>query len=166
MNSRLYGLPNSEHKLFLTREVLKIFSDYLQKDIDSEAGGLLFAEFDFPVIRIIEASSPESSDRRWRTLFIPNRILQRKLIKQRFKKGFHFVGEWHTHPEAEPNPSALDLESTAESFLKSDHELNYFIMVIVGNKSEKLNLWVSAHDGSNHYRLKEVSCRSKYSKND
>jgi integrative and conjugative element protein (TIGR02256 family) len=117
----------------------------------------LFAEFAFPLIQVVEVSVPHATDKRWRTLFIPNRVQQRKLIKQCFKNGRHFVGEWHTHPEPKPTPSGLDLKSMSDAFVKSRHELNYFIMVIVGNKEETLELWVSAHDGAGHYRLSECA---------
>ena len=151
-----YSLPNSEHQLIFTPAILQTFSTYRQEGNNPEAGGLLFAEFDLPIIRIIEASTPSKSDKRWRTLFIPNRILQRQLIKRRFKKGYHFIGEWHTHPIAKPSPSLLDLKSTTDSFLKSRHELNYFVMVIIGNTTKNPEIWVSVHDGINCYRLNTV----------
>jgi integrative and conjugative element protein (TIGR02256 family) len=156
LNPRHFALPHSKQQLVLTRAVLEVFLTYRQRGTESEAGGLLFAEFDFPSIRIVEASPPHASDKRWRTLFVPNRILQRRLIKKCFKRGRHFVGEWHTHPESNPTPSGLDLKSMVDAFLKSQHELNYFIMVIVGNKTEALKLWVSAHDSLSHRRLDEL----------
>jgi len=156
LKPRHFALPRSEQRLVLTRSVLEVFLKNRQQGTEPEAGGLLFAEFDFPLIRIVEASPPHATDKRWRTLFVPNRILQRRLIKKCFKKGRHFVGEWHTHPEPNPTPSGLDLKSMADAFLKSQHELNYFIMAIVGNKEETLRLWVSAHEGLSHYRLNEL----------
>lgn len=155
LKSRRFSLPSSKQELVLSGCVLEIFSEYRQTGTDPEAGGLLFAEFDLPVIRIVEASRPNPSDKRWRTLFIPNRILQRRLIKKCFKKNWHFVGEWHTHPEPYPTPSHLDLDSMADAFRKSQHELNHFIMVIVGNRTDDLELWVSTHNGSQYHRLNE-----------
>jgi integrative and conjugative element protein (TIGR02256 family) len=155
MKHRIYSVPNSEQQILITTEVLEFFSAYRQQGAESESGGILFAEFDFPMIRIIEASPPQPSDKRWRTLFVPNRIFQRQLIKQRFKKGHHFVGEWHTHPQGKPSPSTLDLGSMTDSFLKSKHELNYFIMIIIGNDIRALELWVSVHNSMNYYQLKE-----------
>jgi len=157
LKPRHFAFPYSEQHLVLTREVLEVFLKYRQQGTEPEAGGLLFAEFDFPFIRIVEASTPHATDKRWRTLFVPNRILQRGLIKKHFKKGRHFVGEWHTHPEPNPTPSGLDLKSMGDAFLKSQHELNCFIMIIVGNKTGALGLWVSTHDGSSYYRLNELS---------
>jgi integrative and conjugative element protein (TIGR02256 family) len=156
LNERHFALPRSAHRVVLTRSILEVFLTYRQQGSEPEAGGLLFAEFDFPLIRIVEASHPHATDQRWRTLFIPNRILQRRLIKKLFKHGRHFVGEWHTHPEANPTPSGLDLNSMVDAFLKSQHELNYFIMIIVGNGAKCPELWVSAHDGLKCHRLHEL----------
>jgi hypothetical protein len=61
-----------------------------------------------------------------------------------------------THPEPNPTPSGLDLASMRDAFLKSSHELNCFIMVIVGNRTDKLALWVSIHDGRHFRRLREL----------
>jgi integrative and conjugative element protein (TIGR02256 family) len=160
LNSRRFAFPHSKQELIVTRKALEIFSTYRQKEDEPEAGGLLFAEFDFPLILVVEASPPNVADKRWRTLFIPNRILQRRLIRQYFDKGLHFIGEWHTHPEPKPTPSRLDLNSMADAFRKSQHELDCFIMTIVGNQMERLELWVSAHNGSEYSRLDETAQRA------
>jgi integrative and conjugative element protein (TIGR02256 family) len=157
LNSRTYSIPNSEQQIILTASALEVLSEYRQEGAEPEAGGLLFATFDFPRIFIVEASPPRATDKRWRALFIPDRLRQRQLIKLNFKKGYHFVGEWHTHPEPQPSPSGLDLQSMADSFLKSKHELNYFVMIIVGNGWGNLKLWVSIHDGSASHRLREIT---------
>jgi len=150
-------MPNSDHKIIIGEDVLETLSGYRQKKNDPEAGGLLFAKFKFPEVHIVEASPPNDKDKRWKTLFMPNRIIQRHLIKKQFKEGCHFIGEWHTHPISTPSPSALDLNSTKDCFLKSAHELNYFIMVIVGNSFKELELWVSIHNANCYYQLKESS---------
>lgn len=154
MKTRIYFLPNSDQHIILMQSALDMLSAHRQTGEEAEVGGLLFAEFDFPVIRIVEASPPHTKDKRWKTLFIPSRRLQRRLIKRKFKKGLHFIGEWHTHPTKTPVPSSLDLKSMADSFDKSHHELNYFIMIIVGNSPKSLSLWVSAHDAQVSYHLK------------
>ena len=152
---RQFALPHSEQRLVFMPSALEAFSNFRQMRGDLEGGGLLFAQFDFPTILISAVTTPHRTDGRWMTLFIPNRILQQRTIKNNFKKGYHFIGEWHTHPEQNPTPSRLDLKSMREAFLKSNHELNYFIMVIVGNRTESLVLWVSAHDGSHFEKLVE-----------
>jgi integrative and conjugative element protein (TIGR02256 family) len=154
---RYFGLPDSNQRLVLMPHALQVFTRYRQAKDEPEAGGLLFAEFNFPLIRIVEVTSPDISDQRWRTLFIPNRTLQRKRIRQIFALGQHFVGEWHTHPEPNPTPSQFDLKSMSDAFRKSSHELNHFLMIIVGNRTDCLQLWVSAHDKFDCCQLPELS---------
>jgi integrative and conjugative element protein (TIGR02256 family) len=157
MKPRSFALPYSQQRLVFMPEVLVAFSHFRQVHDEPEAGGLLFAQFDLPTVRVPSVTTPHKSDQRWRTLFIPNRILQRHAIRKYFKQGYHFIGEWHTHPAMHPIPSKLDLESMRDAFLKSSHELQYFIMVIVGNRLDRLVLWVSAHDDQHIERLNE--CR-------
>jgi integrative and conjugative element protein (TIGR02256 family) len=159
---RHFALPDSSQRLILTPSALEVFTRYRQVNDEPEAGGLLFAEFEFPIIQISEVTSPHISDKRWRTLFVPNRTLQRKRIKQIFAAGQHFVGEWHTHPEPNPTPSKLDLKSMSDAFKKSSHELNYFLMIIVGNGTDQLQLWVSAHDKLSYCQLRELSVEPPY----
>jgi integrative and conjugative element protein (TIGR02256 family) len=162
MKPRVYALPDGDHRLIISPEVLQTFTKYRQLEKDPEAGGLLFGVFRLPEkIIIVEASVPSSADKRWRTLFIPNRVKQRILVASKFRDGLHFVGEWHTHPEPTPEPSNLDLTSSIELFRRSKHELRFFVSVIVGNKTDVLSMWVSIHDGSRHFRLCETSGTSE-----
>ena len=73
-----------------------------------------------------------------------------------YGRGQHFLGEWHTHPQSDPTPSACDLQSMAELFVRSVHELNFFVMIIVGNSTPDLSLWVSLHDASSSHQLELV----------
>ena len=152
----VYRLPFSNQQVVLMPAALNTFSSYRQTGEASEAGGLLFATFDLPFIRIAEVSEPHILDGRHRYRFFPNRLLQRRLIRKKFKQGLHYIGEWHTHPEPAPHPSYLDLESMAEAFVKSRHRLNWFIMIIVGNKEESLKLWVGAHNSFTYYKLRRT----------
>ncbi len=140
-----YRIPDSDQVLVIAAAVAQTFERYRQDRDSAEAGGLLFAEFLLPTIIIREATPPNSLDKRSRNGFVPCRKIHNELITQRFELGLHFVGEWHTHPEPRPFPSALDLESMYDSFIKSKHELSAFVLIIVGSRSPGLSLWVSLH---------------------
>ena len=99
---------------------------------DKEAGGQLFAIFEGSDTVIVEATPPKVLDWRTRRKFRPNRILQRREIRCRYKRGLHFVGDWHTHPEPIPRPSAADVRNMQECFNKSLHDLAAFVMIILG----------------------------------
>jgi len=157
VTSRVFSFPDSDQRIVFEPDALSVLSAHRQNEGAPEAGGLLFAEFDLPMIRVVKVSPPHIKDQRWRTLFIPDRRRQRSLIKKMFEQNLHFIGEWHTHPIEIPNPSMLDLESMSDSFRKSKHELDCFIMVIVRSCMTELDLWVSAHDGKGYFPLKEIT---------
>lgn len=151
-----YSFPHSDQILEVAPSVIQTFEDYRQTGDACEAGGLLFAEMLLPRTRITEATHPHEKDKRSRFSFIPFRNAQRRTIKACFKRGLHFVGEWHTHPQESPTPSNLDLHSMCESYIKSKHELNTFIMIIVGAKKEQLQLWVSMHNSTGCVPLEQL----------
>jgi integrative and conjugative element protein (TIGR02256 family) len=77
-------------------------------------------------------------------------------IKSCFSDGLHFVGDWHTHPEGEPTPSSVDIKSMEDCFKKSSHQLEAFMMVIVGQAKFPKGLWVSLHGSTDWERLTVV----------
>jgi len=149
-------IPNSNQYLTFSDEVVKLLFTYRQVGDRPESGGLLFGEFKLPEICISCISLPYKNDYQRRFLYIPERIHQQHLIKRNFQKGFHFIGEWHTHPQDRPFPSQLDLSSMQDSFVKSDHELNYFLLLIVGLVEDMSASWLSLHNRESYLKLEIV----------
>ena len=110
-----------------------------------EAGGQLFALIDGHDWRVTEATGPRRSDLRSRFGFVGNRSQDQKDIRQRFSSGLHYVGDWHTHPQASPRPSITDIDSMTKMVAASRHELPGFLMMIVGNEPSRGGLWISLH---------------------
>lgn len=138
-----YPLGTSGQTLILTDLVLAHFERHRQLTPESkEAGGQLFARFDGDIIRIERATGPRPSDRRSLMTFVPNRLAERREIKQLLRERLHYVGDWHTHPEPRPRPSRTDIDSFRDMFRKSRHRLESFVMVIVGTAAAPEGLFV------------------------
>ncbi len=149
-----YRIGLSGQLLVFETGVLERFYQFRQTRFwHREAGGQLFARFETGVVRVIEATGPRPTDRRSRISYIPDRRAEQAEIDIRFLDGAHFIGDWHTHPEDRPNPSIADLRSTADGVRKSRHELNAFVIVIVGRTSFPEALYVAVHDGSTSHVL-------------
>ncbi|MCJ2128603.1 Mov34/MPN/PAD-1 family protein [Methylobacterium sp. E-045] len=118
-----------------------------------EAGGQLFARFSGNEVVVEVATGPRWRDRRTRHSYEPHRPSEQREIDRHHRRGFHFVGDWHTHAEERPRPSALDLESMAESFARSSHRLNAFVMVIVGTEPPPDGMIVFACNATAAYEL-------------
>lgn len=140
--------------VLLTSEALHDLDRYAQTEAKSnEAGGQLFARFDPGVVVIRRCSPPHPDDRRSRFGFWPNRKREQREIREFYAQGLHYVGDWHTHPEPHPTPSASDLDSMRSVFMKSKHALVSFLMIIRGTGALPDGIWVSAHDSHKYCRL-------------
>ncbi len=144
-----YPLGESGQILVFSDDVLEHFKAHRQvRAWHREAGGQLFARIDGARIIVVEATGPRRGDRRTRTLYVPDRKVERLEIEERFPLGLHFVGDWHTHPEKIPHPSDHDIRSIGESVLKSSHNLNGFLLAVVGSSNVPDCLSVLLHDGT------------------
>jgi integrative and conjugative element protein (TIGR02256 family) len=150
-----YQLPGDVGEVLLSASALAHFRKRRQlKCLSKEAGGQLFADLSIPGrITVLEATGPRSTDRCSVFSYRPDRTAERLEIADRYKRGLHFVGDWHTHREDNPRPSSTDIRSMAEMFRESGHSFPGFLMVIVGRKDGPEALYVSYHSGHGWTRL-------------
>lgn len=149
-----YDVASSGQVLIITDGVLRHLQKYRQvRWFHREAGGQLFARFDGQRIVLEEATGPRRADRRTLYSFRPSRSAEQREIDQRHVAGLHYVGDWHTHPQDIPVPSSMDIESIGDCVRRSHHELNGFIMIIVGRLNPPQGLHVSLHDGKDSHVL-------------
>lgn len=140
-------------EVLLTPGVLQHFARYRQtRWWHREAGGQLFAIIDSERWTIVEATGPRRSDRRSRFGFRSSRPVEQAEIKDRFAKGLHYVGDWHTHPESVPTPSGEDLGSMAEMIRTSDYQTIGLLMLIIGTQPPPRGLHIALHCGTGWWR--------------
>ena len=149
-----YGIGNSGQVLSFSAGAVTRFSRHRQtRWYHREAGGQLFARFAGNEVIVEVATGPRWRDRRTRHTYEPHRPSEQREIDRHHRLGLHFVGDWHTHAEKTPRPSKLDLESMADSFTRSRHRLNAFLMVIVGTEPPPEGMIVLACDATDAYEL-------------
>lgn len=149
-----YPIADSGQFLIFEDNVISHFERYRQNELNKkEAGGQLFAKFIDKHVIVTMATGPNKNANRGRLFFFPNRLAENLEIKHFYKKGLHFIGDWHTHPQKIPSPSYLDYSSINECFLKSKHDLGEFLLVIVGTKNAPKGIHVSIHNGKRHLTL-------------
>tara|TARA_R110002012_G_scaffold111320_4_gene256246 strand:- start:202 stop:702 length:501 start_codon:yes stop_codon:yes gene_type:complete len=157
-----YPIGESGQVLTLEQNVLAHFAKWRQSDPKMpEAGGQLFGVVQGQSVELMRATGPINSDRRGRFFFIADRFAERREIITLHKSGLHYLGDWHTHPEAVPTPSGTDLSSMADLFVRSKHDLNAFLMVIVGTAEFPKGLHVSLHETNAWSTLKAAEKAQK-----
>ena len=140
----------------ISKEVLQTFKNYQQdKFYKRESGGHLFAKFYDDRACIEYASVPHRFDIRLRTRFTLSGKRRNEIISQMYKKGLHYIGDWHTHPEPYPSYSKIDILSMRKLYCESTQQLNNFLMIIVGNGTitKAIRAWVINDNHSESLRL-------------
>lgn len=149
-----FPIATSGQRLVFTPAVLEHFEKHQQlRWWQREAGGQLFARLALPDILVEEATGPRPSDWRARHSYRPNRRAEQREIASQHVRGLHFIGDWHTHPEAVPTPSAQDVASMHDLVTKSVHSFNGFVLVIIGTSPLPDGLCVSIFNGSDALSL-------------
>ena len=79
-----------------------------------------------------------------------------KVVDDAFKKSngeWHYLGEWHTHPEAQPRPSNCDYKGWSQ--LIGNEKFNELpkLLWIAGNKSYKED-WFNLLVNKKYYALR------------
>lgn len=142
-------LGESAETLTIADAVLKHIARYKQLHKgQTEAGGQLFGTVSGKRISILEATGPRRTDYRSRYSYIPDRKAEQREIDERFALGLHFLGDWHTHPELLPKPSAIDLRNMRECVNRSKRSVSGFLLLIVGTAPIPQGLHASLHNGN------------------
>lgn len=157
VTSMRYPIGATGQVLVIPAHVIEHFDTHRQRRWHHrEGGGQLFSRLEGADIVVDRVTGPRPCDWRTRTSYRPNRAAERREIGSQFKEGYHFIGDWHTHPEHQPSPSQTDLRSIADCVQRSVHDLNAFVLVIVGLAPWPRGLHVSVHDGTHVVVLGEA----------
>jgi integrative and conjugative element protein (TIGR02256 family) len=141
-----FRIGDSKQLLILTPAVLNHIAKHQQSSGTSrEAGGQLFARFRDEQIRVEKATGPRATDQRSRYGYVPERRGEQEEIDAMHSHGLHFVGDWHTHPERIPSPSASDIRSIRHAVAQSKHHLNGFVMLIAGTEAFPHGLFLALY---------------------
>jgi integrative and conjugative element protein (TIGR02256 family) len=122
-------------RLNVTQEARAAIRQLAQLSEDGlETGGILLGRgpSDHGLIDVIEAGDPGPRARREPTTFLRDLDHARKLADAAWERSrAAWIGEWHTHPEARPEPSACDLVTYAQLLDDATLKFAVFVSIIV-----------------------------------
>tara|TARA_Y100001968_G_scaffold192331_1_gene176222 strand:- start:762 stop:1253 length:492 start_codon:yes stop_codon:yes gene_type:complete len=151
MHDLMFSLPNGRY-LLVPSHVMTTLQQYRQlKSTSKEQGGMLLgvmrAERDEqvsvenpPCIEVLSVTEPCHHDYATNIRFMrrcEHHLTDMKNAAEKHKE-LLYLGEWHTHPEDNPLPSAMDLRSWHKAFMNK-----VAIVVIVGRKTNWWGLWIN-----------------------
>jgi integrative and conjugative element protein (TIGR02256 family) len=108
---------------------------------NNETGGILIGFVDESGRAVIREATgrPSGSLFTWRTFFRSKGDLA-KLLRSRWDQGLYYLGEWHSHPGAAPDPSYQDNATMKAIALDDGYGCKEPILIIVGYPCGKTKL--------------------------
>ncbi len=146
--------PRSKRLVVVSEEVLALITSYNQCSPESkEAGGILMGKRRGQHFEVNFATSPQIKDIRTRHGFIRHPEGHQEAAENRLRLTNgeeNYLGEWHTHPENHPSPSAIDTRDWKR--LSEKHRVP-LLMIIGGIQTCYFGILIN----SKPYRLKECT---------
>lgn len=105
--------PDDDGFVLIEERVLQVLARHRQLlQGVPESGGILLGYRRGPHLHVTEVTAPLVSDRASRTSFFRSAGPHQRTALARWRESggiMDYLGEWHTHPEHTPSPSAIDL---------------------------------------------------------
>ena len=134
--------------VFMPTVLDKLFSYRQLQPHNHEAGGVLIGERRGQHIVIFDLSEPGPGDKSTRYSFDRNGKHHQEKVNEAHNLSsgtMQYIGEWHTHPEDHPRPSAIDRNSW-KTHLRASEPM---VLAIVGRQS----IWGAKKIGGSILRM-------------
>ena len=134
------------------QQVIDTFDKYRQIPGRQESGGILLGRIFENRIAIETITTPDSRDEAVFSFFNRSRRKAQDIVNQTWddSKGEQiYLGEWHTHSEACPQPSHTDKSMIRSMLRESKMEIDFLLTVIVGID----DYWVGLQKGNKLKKL-------------
>lgn len=129
-------MSNSVYRpaIWIIPEALALIGEEAIRSRDGlETGGILLGTDDGQVIVIRHAGGPGPKARRESHRFLRDLAHAQQLADRAWKEDqSQWIGDWHTHPSGDLNPSNYDLEAYARHLRDPELSFKRFLTVIVG----------------------------------
>lgn len=131
-------------KVAVALEVIQQLRDLQEKhSFCKESGGIIVGYYENTLggLKISDLTFPQAEDVRSRFRFIRKTAGHQDIMDELWKKSGYkksYLGEWHTHNQANPSPSPID-KLNWKKIAKREQNFDILYFVIVG--TSKIGFW-------------------------
>lgn len=149
-----------QNKIKIGPRALLGMKDFIQNDpMKKEAGGVLLGRFLIGNNDVIvdHITIPMAGDKRSRLGFFRSKSAHQKRISEAWastRGTCNYLGEWHTHPEDDPYPSAHDFANWKNKLNRDKFDSDFLFFIIVG--TVQVNIWKGRRDNGQFEKLNTV----------
>lgn len=147
-------------RVILQRSAYRKLLEFCQDSHNDEKGGIILGVYRLKdgvwiVKKIMQPSVRNRSGKTW--LIRDYKDAQAYIDRLFIESGgvLNYLGDWHTHPDKDPTPSQLDMETLKAVLKHSKSEINFLIGIILG-QTGNLCVWCLNKQGQNeiiHYDI-------------
>lgn len=144
------NIEQGDINLIIEARVIQVIQEMRQtKPTDKESGGMLIGSkiaINKNVV-IRDYTMPQKGDYQSRYRFIRRKKRHNALLQKKWEdsnRTVMYLGEWHTHPEANPHYSNQDIRNWRRLLRKSKTFSNYIVFIIGGINFYKV--WIGNRD--------------------
>jgi len=122
-----------------------------------ETGGILIGEYfdQGTAVRITEITTMPSDSLFGRSWFKRGRKGLDAILRDRWKQGQHYIGEWHSHPGGSPEPSEPDISAMRRIATDPLYQCKSPVLLVVGgNPPGSFSISVTALVSGSPQRLR------------
>ena len=138
----------------IKQEVVNDLKSNAQREGNELCGVLMGAQVGEKLYRISKISPP-CVKKHTRCGCERDAVMANHFIEEDFNQSEYtrfYIGEWHTHPEDNPTPSAIDYNSIKDNYQTASLVVPFLVMIIVGTES----FHISVYNGEKFYRIEPI----------
>lgn len=149
----------------LSTDILAAVSDEAGRAGRDETGGILIGYYDGELTAVVDEVVPMPRDSTFgRSWFRRGQHGLDDLLRNRWRKGLHYVGEWHSHPGGDPAPSGPDRAAMSRIVADPLYRCPAPILLIVGGRAPGFSISVNVFTRDGTVRLRYGSSRMPMSR--
>lgn len=108
-----WSTKDKKQLIYIDPNALELMISFQQDQMKKpEAGGILLGKVRGSHLEVVEVTTPSIQDKQSRFMFERSSLPHKEIANDRWQSSLgtvRYIGEWHTHPEDFPTPSALDI---------------------------------------------------------
>lgn len=130
----IYANIENDLKIHLSEDLLLELQGYCTQSKHLETGGILIGRYidNHRSAKINAVVGPPSDSKHGRTTFVRGTKGLKKILDSYWKKGWYYLGEWHYHPYALPDPSFQDISQIKKISTDIKYHCPEPLMIIIG----------------------------------
>ena len=99
-----------------------------------ETGGILIGRYTKfgDRVCVVQATGPPSDSRSFPAAFVRGVVGLTRRLRRAWGRGVYYIGEWHSHPYASPEPSGRDLAQILDFSRDACYRCRNPILIIIG----------------------------------